>query len=247
MSVQSSRTSSLLAITGLAGLALFPLLFGSRKKQRAATGWIDITAGLSSATIPIYEGDPPLRMEWAASIEKDGVNVTRYSMGAHTGTHMDAPLHFIAGGAAIDEVPLDILIGPARVIEIPPEIEAITAAVLKQFKWKGAPRILFKTKSSSHGWMHNPLFQKVYPFITPDAARLMVKRGVQLVGVDYLSVEKFDVEPETHRTLLANGVLILEGLDLSEVDAGDYELIVLPLRLAGREAAPARALLRRIG
>jgi arylformamidase len=246
MSVESSRTSSLLAITGLAGMALFALLFRSRKKQPGQSGWIDITAGVSSEKTPIYEGDPPVRMEWACSIEKDGVNVTKCAMGAHTGTHMDAPLHFIEGGGAIDEVALDALIGPARVIEIAPEIETITAAVLQELKWKGATRILFKTRSSTRGWMHNPLFQKVYPFITPDAARLMVKRGVQMVGVDYLSVEKFDAEPETHKTLLANDVLILEGLDLSGVDAGDYELIVLPLKLVGREAAPARALLRHI-
>ncbi|MGI8771006.1 MAG: cyclase family protein [Acidobacteriaceae bacterium] len=246
MSVQASRTSSLLTVAGLAGLSLFSVLFSSRKK-RSSDGWVDVTAGLHFAKTPIYEGDPSLRLEWTRSLAQHGVNLSRYSMGSHTGTHIDAPLHFVEGGRTIDQIGLDTLIGPARVIDIPAEIQAITAAVLKQYRWKDAKRILFRTKSSTRRWMQNPLFHKDYPFIAPDAARLLARRGVQLVGIDYLSVEKYNAPPETHILLLAKNVWIVEGLDLSEIEPGDYDVLLLPLKLVGGEAAPARALLRKRG
>jgi arylformamidase len=168
-------------------------------------------------------------------------------MGAHSGTHIDAPMHFVAGGASVDAVSLQPLIGPARVIDIPDSVQAIDAAELRRHDLHGAPRLLFRTRSSLRGWMQSPTFHRDFAFIAPDAAKLLVENGVQLVGIDYLSAERFGApEPTSHRLLLGRGIPIVEGLSLANAAAGDYDLIVLPIKVAGHEGAPARAVLRRV-
>jgi arylformamidase len=215
----------------------------------ASAAWIDVTATLDPATTPVYEGDAPMRFDFLKDMRRgDALTLSAYSLGAHSGTHVDAPMHFVAGGASVDRVPLAPLIGPARVIEIGDEIQAIDAAELGRHSWRGATRILFRTRSSARGWMSSATFHRDFAYIAPDAAQLMADAGVVLVGVDYISAEQFGAAaPRTHQILLGRGIPVIEGLALAGVREGEYELIVLPMKVAGHEGAPARAVLRPIG
>jgi arylformamidase len=210
------------------------------------SGWIDVTAPLSVETTPTYPGDTRLKFQILRSFDRgDKVTLSSYLMTAHAGTHVDAPLHFVAKGASIDQVSLSILIGPARVIDCSPDAQAIDRAELEKHDWRGVKRILFRTRNSRKSWMIDPNFHQDFTYIAPDAAQLLADSGVQLVGIDYLSAEKFGaLEARTHQILLGQNIPIVEGLDLREVRGGEYDLIVLPLRVVGHEAAPARALLR---
>jgi len=209
--------------------------------------WIDISAAVCPETAPIFPDDPPVHFRWAKQIAKgDKDNLSAMDMGLHTLTHVDAPLHFVENGTTIDEVPISKLIGPARVISIDVSVDVIDAAELCKHDLVGVKRILFRTRASTKNWLYDREFHRDYTGIAPDAARKIVEAGIDLVGVDYLSAEQFQAkDAPTHKTLLSNNVLIVEGLDLRNVTEGDYTLIVLPLKLAGREAAPARALLQR--
>ena len=212
-----------------------------------STEWIDVTATLDPATTPIYEGDAPMKFEFLKDMRKgDALTLSAYSLGAHSGTHVDAPMHFVLGGATIDKVSLEPLIGPARVLDIPDGVQAIDAAELGRHEWRGAPRVLFRTRSSRRGWMASATFHRDFAYIAPDAAQLLADAGVRLVGIDYISAEQFGAPaPRTHRILLGKGIPIVEGLALEGISAGDYDLIVLPMKVAGHEGAPARAVLRR--
>ncbi|HUF30491.1 MAG TPA: cyclase family protein [Gemmatimonadaceae bacterium] len=212
-----------------------------------STGWIDVTATLDPSTTPIYEGDAPMRFEFLMDMRKgDALTLSVLSLGAHSGTHIDAPMHFVHDGASIDRVPLESLIGPARVIDIPDSVQAIDAAELERHQWRGAPRVIFRTRSSLRGWMASSDFHRDFAYIAPDAAQLMADAGVRLVGVDYISAEQFgSPAPLTHRILLGKGIPIVEGLALEGISAGDYDVIVLPLKVAGHEGAPARAVFRK--
>ena len=209
--------------------------------------WIDATATLDSATTPVFPGDAPMRFDFLKDMRKgDGYTLSAYSLGAHSGTHVDAPMHFVADGAPIDRVRLDVLVGPARVIQLPDSVQAIDAAELNRHQWRGAERILFRTRSTAQGWMHSAVFHPDFAYIAPDAAQLMADAGVKLVGVDYLSAEQFHAAvPRTHQILLGYGIPIVEGLDLRDVPAGDYDLVILPMKVGGHEAAPARAIFRK--
>jgi arylformamidase len=211
------------------------------------SGWFDATVTLDPATTPVYEGDAPMNFEFLKDMRKgDALTLSKYSLGAHSGTHIDAPMHFVRDGASIDKVPLEPLIGPARVIEISDGIQAINATELNRHRWKGAPRVLFRTRSSLRGWMKSATFHRDFAYIAPDAAQLLADAGVQLVGIDYISAEQFGAPaPMTHRILLGKGIPIVEGLALEGVRAGEYDLIVLPMKVAGHEGAPARAVLRK--
>jgi arylformamidase len=215
--------------------------------ELSAQGWIDVTATLDPARTPVYEGDAPLRFDFFKDMRKgDNLTLSVYSLGAHSGTHIDAPMHFIADGAPIDQVALDRLIGAAQVIAVPDSVQAIDAAELNRHDWKNAKRVLFRTRSSLRGWMGSREFHRDFAYIAPDAAQLLADGGVQLVGIDYLSSEQFGARsPRTHQILLGRGIPIVEGLDLRPVQAGDYDVIVLPLKVAGHEGAPARAILRK--
>ena len=213
----------------------------------ASEGWTDVTATLDPATTPIYEGDAPMRFDFLRDMRKgDPLTLSVYSLGAHSGTHVDAPMHFVRDGASIDRVPLEPLIGPARVIDIPDEVQAIDAAELSRHRWRGAERLIFRTRSSVRGWMSSSTFHRDFAYVAPDAAQLLADAGVRLVGIDYISAEQFGAPaPRTHQILLGRGIPIVEGLALDRVGAGEYDLIVLPMKVAGHEGAPARAVLRR--
>ena len=239
---------TIIGIAGLGFTLLLSLVAGCapREPELSAQGWIDVTATLDPARTPIYEGDAPMRFDFLKNMKQgDKLTLSAYSLGAHSGTHIDAPMHFIANGAPIDEVALEPLIGAARVIAIPDSVQAIDAAELTKHDWRGARRVLFRTRSSLRSWMDSA-FHKDFAYIAPDAAQLLADAGVVLVGVDYISAEQFGAAaPRTHQILLGRGIPIVEGLDLRPVEAGDYDLIVLPLKVKGHEGAPARAIVRK--
>jgi arylformamidase len=235
-------------VFGVAAIALASVAYGHRISLGAAPSeWVDVSVTLDPATTPVYEGDPGMRFDFVRDMRKgDFVTVSTYTLGAHSGTHIDAPMHFIRDGASIDRVAIDRLIGPARVIDIADGVQAIDAAELARHDWKGAPRVLFRTRSSIHGWLTQPTFHRDFAYIAPDAAQILADAGVQLVGIDYLSAEQFGAKaPRTHQILLGKGIPIVEGLSLGAVSAGDYDLIVLPIKVGRHEAAPARAVLRK--
>ena len=174
----------------------------------------------------------------------DHDNVSRISMGVHTGTHMDAPLHFLAGGASIDTLPFRATVGRARVIEIENK-ETITVQELQTYDLEPGERLLFKTNNSSRNWPEQE-FLTDFVYIPHEAAEFLAEKKVQTVGVDYLSVGGYKKDgAQTHAALLSAGVWIIEGLNLAGVAPGHYDLVCLPLRLEGAEAAPARAIIRR--
>jgi len=214
--------------------------------EQPQLGWIDASLRVDPATVPVYPGDATPSFTFLKSMALgDKLNLSELRLGAHTGTHIDAPLHFIAEGAAVDQIPLEKLIGPALVIACSPSAAIIDAAELNKHRWQGAKRVLFKTRNSYDNFWADRQFHKDFVAIAPDAARLLAEAGVELVGIDYLSVEKFgSPEPLAHLALLRKGVVIVEGLDLRQVEPGEYDAIVLPIKLAGREAAPTRVLLR---
>ena len=238
------RTLGLLCTAAVAACAST----AARSTSPIAEGsWIDVTTTLDSSTTPVYQGDAPMSFTFLKDMRKgDPLTLSAYSLGAHSGTHVDAPMHFIAGGASVDQIPIDRLIGPARVIEIADDVQAIDAAELAKHDWRGAPRVLFRTRSSIRGWMSQPNFHRDFAYIAPDAAQLLADANVQLVGIDYLSAEQFAAPaPRAHQILLGKGIPIVEGLSLVSVHAGDYDLIVLPMKVGGHEGAPARAVLRK--
>lgn len=203
-----------------------------------------------SARLPSYPGDPVIDIrQWLSIAKGDPANVTAIYFGAHTGTHIDAPAHFIEGAAKVDSLSLETLMGQAQVIELPDDVIEITERHIEDYCRAGAERILFKTRNSAFWEDQSGRFRTDYTHISPAAARRLVANGVRLVGIDYLSVEKFQSQSfATHETLLANGVVIIEGLDLRQVSAGIYELICLPLKIAegAGDGAPARVVLRTI-
>jgi arylformamidase len=213
-----------------------------------SSGWIDATATLDPATTPVYEGDASMKFDFLKDMRKgDPLTLSVYSLGAHSGTHIDAPMHFVRDGASVDHVSLEPLIGPARVIDIPDGVQSIDAAELNRHNWKGTPRVIFRTRSSVRGWMKSSIFHHDFAYIAPDAAQLLADANVRLVGIDYISAEQFGAPaPRTHRVLLGKGIPIVEGLALETVLPGDYFLIVLPMKVAGHEGAPARAVLRKL-
>lgn len=194
------------------------------------------------AAMHVYEGDPPVEISLSSSIENgDAANVSRLVMGAHAGTHVDAPRHFLQGGKTVDEIAPEVLIGPAAVVGIAGTGE-ISRSDLASAGVKGHERVLIKTSNSAL-WRRKG-FQKKFAHLAKSAAEYLVETGVKLVGIDYLSVERFAAsEPVAHLTLLRAGIVILEGLNLSEVEPGNYGLICLPLLLKGCDGSPCRAVL----
>jgi arylformamidase len=191
----------------------------------------------------VYPGNPEIHIELQQDMSRGGSsNVSLLSIGSHTGTHVDAPLHMIPGGAGVDRIPLDALIGPALVIAFDDDVMAVTEAYLRSQPIAGHERVLLKTRNSQY--IRERDFHRDYTYLAPDGAEYLVSLGVRLVGIDYLSIEQFHSgHHRTHKTLLSRGVVIVEGLDLSEPPAGEYELFCLPLLLEGVDGAPARAVL----
>ncbi len=205
---------------------------------------IDISLQISPR-LPVWPGDPVVWMERAMKMEEGAAaNVTALQFGAHTGTHMDASFHFIPNGRKIDQIPLDEMIGRAQVVRVADNINLITRELLMQLEIEpGMKRILFKTRNSNI-WREQKLeFDTNYVGLDAGAARYLVEIGIRLVGIDYLSVAPYNNQVDTHTILLGAEMIILEGLDLSEVEAGIYTLLCMPLKLEGADGAPARAAL----
>jgi arylformamidase len=203
----------------------------------------DISLPVSEALV-VWPGDPAIHITQPSHLDKgDKATVSRLDMGAHTGTHVDAPCHFIRGGAGIDLLDLNTLVGPALVVEVRADGN-LSADLLKGLAIPaGTQRVLFQTHNSQLWSSGEPGFSKDFVGITGDGAQWLVEFGVRLVGVDYLSVAPFGQSLPTHQTLLKAGVIIVEGLNLSQVGVGIYTLVCLPLKLVGIDGSPARAIL----
>lgn len=211
--------------------------------EQGKSQWIDISVPLRNSMVR-WPGDPPVSIRRVKDMERgDHNNLSVISMGAHSGTHMDAPRHFFKEGMGIDKMSLDITVGHARVIEIQ-DTQSVKVEELVKHNLCQGERILFKTKNSSRAW-ETGRFIEDFVFISDEAAQFIAKCQILLVGIDYLSVGSFKYGGRlVHRTLLGGGVWIIEGLDLSQVEPGEYELICLPLKIHEGDGAPARAILR---
>ena len=200
--------------------------------------WVDVS-------VPIYAGmvhfpdNPSIEIETLSHVDRgDLCTVSRLTMGSHTGTHIDAPIHFLRGGTGAEQIPVENLIGPARVIEIK-DPDAVKAEELRLHKLGARERLLFKTSNSERCWKTSQ-FVPDFVSIAEDAASYLASLNTLAVAIDYLSAGS----PETHRTLLGAGVVIIEGLNLTGISQGRYELLCLPLKILGGDGAPARVLLR---
>ncbi|MEO7503330.1 MAG: cyclase family protein [Gemmatimonadaceae bacterium] len=191
----------------------------------------------------VYPGNPGISIEPKQAISRGaGANVSSIAFGSHTGTHVDAAKHFFDDGETVDQIPLDRLIGAAILLAFDDDLMSVGATDLQQHDIGSHTRVLLKTRNSS--LLGRSDFVKDYTFLAPDGAEYLVERGVELVGIDYYSIEQFHSgHHRTHLTLLEKKTVIVEGLDLSEPAPGEYQLICLPLRLAGLDGAPARAIL----
>jgi arylformamidase len=202
----------------------------------------DISAPVRTGGL-VYPGNPEIVIEPQQAISRGaGANVSQITFGSHTGTHVDAAKHFFDDGETIDEVPLERFIGPAILIEVDEALMSVGASDLERHDLTGQKRVLIRTRNS--GFLSEPEFHRDYTYLAPDGAEYLVSLGIELVGVDYLSIEQFrSGHHRTHRTLLEKKVVIVEGLLLGGVPAGEYDLVCLPLRLEGLDGAPARAVL----
>jgi arylformamidase len=203
----------------------------------------DITVPITS-DMPVWPGDPNVMMQRVSKIEDgDNANVTHISLSAHTGTHVDAPFHFLQDGNTLESVSLNRMIGRAYVLHIP-DVDLITADVLKQAGVPPrSPRLLLKTRNSYLWKSSERKFREDFVALSEDGAQYLVERGIKLVGIDYLSIAPYGDSRPTHEILLKNKIMILEGLNLAEVAQGRYTLYCLPLNLQGVDGAPARAIL----
>jgi len=202
----------------------------------------DISVPIRSGGL-VYPGNPEIEISLQQAMAKGaGANVSFVRFGSHTGTHADAARHFFDDGQTVDAIPLARLMGPALLLSFPDELRAVSAADLRKQDLKGHKRVLLRTRNSA--LLSQKEFVGDYTYLAPDGAQYLVEQGVELVGIDYLSIEQFHSgHHKTHRTLLEKSVVILEGLDLSVPAPGEYELICLPLRIEGCDGAPARAVL----
>src|SRR5258706_724276 len=203
----------------------------------------DVSVPLTNST-PVWPTDPPLRLASLTHVSSDKshtVHVTNIEMGSHTGTHIDVPWHFIENGRRLNEIPLETLMGPATVFEIP-SVRSIAAANVASLPLDGVERVLFKTDNSNH-WTDGR-FNEDFIYLEPEAAQILVDHGVKLVGIDYLSIDKFHSEKHpSHFVLLGSNVVIVEGLNLLNVPAGKYQMTALPLNLQDVDGAPTRVIL----
>lgn len=197
----------------------------------------DVSVPIDEST-PVFPGDPVFRSQSLKSFkEKDRYQLYEISMGNHAGTHVDAPAHFIKDGNTIDDIPLEVLNGRVRVVEIH-HATKIDVSELKRLILVDDFRILFKTRNSL---LWNEPFNPEYIYLTENAAKYLTENGIKLIGFDYLSIDRFgDESYPAHNALLKNDIALVEGLNLAEVEEGEYEMSCLPLRIKGLDASPAR-------
>lgn len=202
----------------------------------------DISVPIRSGGL-VYPGNPEIDIALQQAVAKGaGANVSTIRFGSHTGTHADAARHFFDDGQTVDKIPLERLIGPALLLGFADDVRSVGATELRAHDIKGHKRILLRTRNSA--FLSRKDFVKDYTYLAPDGAQYLVDQGVELVGIDYLSIEQFHSGHHlTHRTLLERAVVIVEGLDLSVPPPGEYQFICLPLRIEGCDGAPARAVL----
>ncbi len=202
----------------------------------------DITVTITN-DLPVWPGDPKVTLRRISKIEEgESANVSSVSMSVHSGTHMDAPYHFVAGGKTIDALPLETLIGPAQVVLLPDEVDVITRQVILGCGIKGGiERVLFKTRNS-HFWPGKE-FRTDFVGVDEGGAEALVELRLHLVGIDYLSIAPYHASGPTHKILLRSEIAILEGCDLARVKPGLYTLIALPTKFGGADGAPVRAVL----
>ena len=217
----------------------------SKKSGLPSTGWIDISVPLSDGMLHWPE-DPPIEIKRVIDMKNgDEYNLTHLSMAAHAGTHMDAPCHFRRSGLSIDKMPLTASMGKARVIEIE-DNEFINVEEIRPHRIRRGERILFKTKNSTRKWINKP-FNKKFVHLSIEAAKFLAQREVQTIGIDYLSIGGYEGNViEVHDIILKTGIWVIEGLDLSKIEPGNYDLVCLPIKIAKSDGAPARALVRPI-
>ena len=204
----------------------------------------DITLTITRDLV-VWPDDPPVEIYQDSRIADGNLaNVSRIHMGVHTGTHVDAPYHFIDDGIKIDELDIDLLTGRAYVLHLPDDLNLITKETIETSSIPPrTKRVLFRTRNSKRWLDGDNTFDPNYVALDEEAAALLIQRGVKLVGVDYLSVAPFEDVAPTHNVLLENGIVVVEGLDLSAVQQGRYTLYCLPLKIGGADGAPARAIL----
>lgn len=217
--------------------------------------WIDISVEMRDGMVH-WPGDPECKISLFVKLgdpipgqpgKTIPCNLTQMQLSAHTGTHMDAPRHFVKDGRTMESMPLDAVIGPCRVIELKHK-EAITVEELKPFKLKKGERVLFKTRNSTKSWKlaKTSTFDEKFIYIPTSTAQYLVDCGIQTVGVDYLSVGGWQKDGvECHQILLGAEVWIIEGLNLAKVEPGKYDLVCLPIKILGADGAPARAILKK--
>lgn len=205
--------------------------------------WIDLSIPVRNGMVH-WPGDPEFHIERVKDFRAgDDLTLSHIDLCVHTGTHMDAPLHFLRDGQTIDQLPLDATVGEARVVEIR-DAESVKVRDLEEAQIRPGERILFKTANSARRWRSDE-FQKDFVYISQEAARFLAEAGVGSIGVDYLSVGGFSKDgPETHRALLGAGIWVIEGLNLDPLHEGVWDFVCLPLKLIGAEGAPARAIAR---
>jgi arylformamidase len=201
----------------------------------------DVTVPLTPG-MPTYPGDPPFEIEPLRTLAGDRYRLSRLRLSTHVGTHVDAPAHFIEGGATVDQLPLEILLGKTRVVALGSR-ERVERADLAALDLRDDLRVLLKTRMS--GQILRGGYQEDHLYVTVDAAHYLAQAGIKLVGFDYLSIDRAgSADFPAHQALLGAGVVVVEGLDLSEVEPGEYDMACLPLRVAEGDAAPARVVLR---
>ncbi len=203
----------------------------------------DVTVPISN-TMTVWPGDPPVQLLPKSHLSRDKthtVRLTAIEMGSHTGTHIDAPYHMIGDGKRLHEFPLETLTGKVTVFEIP-QVPSIGRAQLERLAWNGVKRVLFKTENSKH-WQDGKFYEQ-FVYLAPDGAEFLVEQSVKLVGIDYLSIDKFRSESHpSHFVLLKQDIVIIEGLNLNAVSPGEYTLFALPLNLHDADGAPTRVIL----
>jgi arylformamidase len=205
---------------------------------------IDITVAITK-DLAVWPGDPQVSLERISKIEDGEIaNMSQVRMSVHTGTHVDAPYHFIAAGKTVESLPLEVLIGPVQVVHLDDGVTVIDAGVVNDCGIApGTERVLFKTRNSRFWPSESENFHTEYTAVGESGARELLTLGVRLVGIDYLSIAPFKLGKPTHEVLLGSGVVVLEGCDLSQIDAGTYTLCALPTKFSGSDGAPVRAIL----